>query len=547
LHKTSHRMTYTEIIEENPMGYLSTTRQTAVCLFSLVVLGLGCSENESGSVESDGEKDTATVNAGTDTDSGEDGDADSDSVSLRDTLAGSDSDSVEEGPDLAVEILENDIILENQVVTKTIQTVLEVTWRQYTAADQVWLRFTFENDEWYESPKKPGSVGVHREVVLGVPGETDVAIQVMSLGGGDEEVLYETVGKTGSVPDSVPQATILDYIPTLASPHRWMIASVENTPSETEYYAGPFCILIIDRKGRVVWYYLDQAWNPCMAFPRIAPDGSHIAIDRSARSGENQRSVVRTTLDLEQFEEYVTPRMADGMTLTDDGSIIFASTAGLHELLPDGTLRQIWDCPKWAEETDAHSVTPRGFLGCYPNTVNWNPLNDSVLMSYPDGSTVVEVSRETGDVIAYYGKVPGGWDFVPTRNELECVHGANITSDGTLLVSVRGVPGSGFPSEPVPHFFVEFELDRTNRIATEIWMYGEGIDDFPKAKGEAYRVPGGNTLVNYGTGGIIREVTQDGQTAWHVKYDADFENDYNNKMVGHTILIDDLYALTKGW
>ena len=37
------------------------------------------------------------------------------------------------------------------------------------------------------------------------------------------------------------------------------------------------------------------------------------------------------------------------------------------------------------------------------------------------------------------------------------------------------------------------------------------------------------------------------ETAWHVKWDADFEDDRFNKMVGHTILIDDLYALVRGW
>ena len=161
-------------------------------------------------------------------------------------------------------------------------------------------------------------------------------------------------------------------------------------------------------------------------------------------------------------------------------------------------------------------------------------------------NAVVEISRQTGEVIAQYGKVAGSWDFSPMESELECVHGANITEEGTLLVSVRE-PGTGFPSTPVPHYFIEFELDPVNRIAKEIWRYGEGIDDFPKWKGEAYRMPGGNTLVNYGTGGIIREVTPDGRTAWHVKYDADFEDDFTNKMVGHTILIDDLYALTQGW
>lgn len=521
------------------------TDYKAIWMSTLLMMGVGCSSEDHGTTDSDEDRDleTATGQGTADTDSAGVGDSDS----TGDGAPGSDSGFVADRPDLAVAILERDIVLENQTVTKTVQTVLEVTWHQSAAADQVWLRFTFENDEWYESPKKPGTTGFHSEVVLGVPEETHVTIQVMSLTDGVETVLYDTVGTTGSVPDSIPRPTILGYEPAQASENRWMIGSVENTPSETSQYLGPFTIQIIDREGRIVWYFIDQAWNPCMAFPRIAPDGTHIAVDRSERAGGNQRSVIRTTLDFDQFEEFPTPRMADGMTLTDDGSIIFASTAGLHERLPDGTLRQIWDCPAWVEETGANEVSLNGNMGCYPNTVNWNAQTDSVLLSYPSCSTVVEIARSTGEVMGYYGKVPGSFALVPERAELECVHGGNLTPEGTLLVSVRDVPGSGFPKEPVPHLFIEFGLDRVNQIANEVWRYGEGVDDFPKWKGEAYRVQGGNTLVNYGTGGIIREVTPDGQTAWHVKYDADFEHDYTNKMVGHTILIDDLYGLTEGW
>ena len=66
-------------------------------------------------------------------------------------------------------------------------------------------------------------------------------------------------------------------------------------------------------------------------------------------------------------------------------------------------------------------------------------------------------------------------------------------------------------------------------------------------KGMAQRVPGGgNVLANYGTGGVIREITPDKRTAFHVKFDSTRGNDFFNKMVGHNVLIDDLYALNGG-
>ncbi len=45
---------------------------------------------------------------------------------------------------------------------------------------------------------------------------------------------------------------------------------------------------------------------------------------------------------------------------------------------------------------------------------------------------------------------------------------------------------------------------------------------------------------------MIREITIDKRTAWHVKFDVPQGDDFYNKMVGHNELIDDLYALNGG-
>jgi len=441
-----------------------------------------------------------------------------------------------------VEILENNILLEGQTVTKTVQTVLVVNWVQDAAADSVWLRFTFENHEWYESPKKPGAGGRHRELVLGVPGQMDVTIQIVSQTV-DGLIACETHGTTGAVPDSVPRATVQSYDPSLASSNRWMIGSVEDTPKSTSKYMGLFTVFIVDRRGRVVWYYLDQAWNPSMAYPRIGHDNTHIVIDRSVRNGTNDPSILKTTLDFEYFKEFPAPRLTDSMDVSDTGSLLYNSYNWLIEQLPNGATRNIWNCRQWGIDVGAAAIERRY---CYSNSVAFNAVNDSVLLSFPNTNTVVEIDRQSGNLVGQWGDLPGSWAFDPPNLAIDWVHGANITPDGTLLLSSHA-PGSGESNTPVPHCFLEFELDRADRVAKLIWVYGGGREEYPKWKGEAYRVPGGNTLVNYGTYGVIREVTPDGQTAWDVKWDADFSIDYINKMVGHSILIDDLYALCEGW
>jgi hypothetical protein len=110
------------------------------------------------------------------------------------------------------------------------------------------------------------------------------------------------------------------------------------------------------------------------------------------------------------------------------------------------------------------------------------------------------------------------------------------------------MPGYEDTDSPVAgqHAFMEFTIDRQNRTLVEKWIYNEG-SEWAMYKGMAIRLPNGNTLANYGTGGVIREITPDKQTVFYVKFDSmRGTNDFFNKMVGHNVLIDDLYALNGG-
>ncbi len=140
----------------------------------------------------------------------------------------------------------------------------------------------------------------------------------------------------------------------------------------------------------------------------------------------------------------------------------------------------------------------------------------------------------------------GGYAFSPSDWEFEFQHFANITPDGTLLVSTH-LPGLDDTEDPVAggHAFVEFSIDRESETLTEKWVYNEG-PEWAMYKGMAIRLENGNTLANYGTGGVIREITPDLQTAFEVKFDAEDGNDFFNKMVGHNVFIDDLYSINGG-
>ena len=79
-------------------------------------------------------------------------------------------------------------------------------------------------------------------------------------------------------------------------------------------------------------------------------------------------------------------------------------------------------------------------------------------------------------------------------------------------------------------------MDTEAGVLREVWNYGEQVDIQILYAGEAVRQEAGTTFINYGTEGMAREVTQDGETAWALRWDG-------RLMLGHSELVDDLYAL----
>ena len=128
------------------------------------------------------------------------------------------------------------------------------------------------------------------------------------------------------------------------------------------------------------------------------------------------------------------------------------------------------------------------------------------------------------------------YSFSPANSMFAYQHFPNWTDTGTLLVSTHKVGTSGV------QYASEYTVDDDTQALTRIWTY-ESTDDWATQLGEALRLRNGNTIQGYGQDGAAREVTPDGQTAWHVSWEKD---DSGYRVIGHLSLIDDLYALNQG-
>jgi hypothetical protein len=422
-------------------------------------------------------------------------------------------------------------------------TILVVTWTQQKASDRTLLEFNFTGSEAMTSRGATGTVGAHRDVVLGVPEKTGVSVRIVNKVGSVDYKTKDYTGTTGAIPSGMPKPKLVSYDASLASPERYLFGSVEDSVSGCGTkpcdYLNPFWIYIMDRQGRVVWYWADPSNGASHAFPRVARDGEYVVID-TGRAGESAvpTGVLYMTLDRQLYQSITIPGIDDAIDVTRDGSVLYDADGKLRERNKQGAIRDIWTCPFNTPGADPSS--------CYCNAVNWVPEDDTVLLSFPTPNTVVQIDRKTGALVGQYGSAPNSYAFADSSWKLQFQHAPTITPQGTLLVSSH-LPDFPYGSKPGPnqHGFEEFDIDRTSKKLTLKWIYKEG-KEWAESKGMALRLANGNTLTNYGNGGVIREVTADKKTAFEVGFPAGIGDGYHNNMVGNNVLVADLYALNGG-
>src|SRR4030095_877853 len=109
----------------------------------------------------------------------------------------------------------------------------------------------------------------------------------------------------------MPKSAVMNYDPTRASPDRYLFGAVEDSAGGctdgTCYYHTTFWLYIMDRQGRIVWYYADAASNATSSFQRIARDGEYIWIEKRPFSNGGSRSVLKMTLDRQYMQSVSVP------------------------------------------------------------------------------------------------------------------------------------------------------------------------------------------------------------------------------------------------
>lgn len=420
----------------------------------------------------------------------------------------------------------NDVAIE---VHSDISSILVVTWSQQADATDAWLEFSFEDDFWEQSPPQSGEIGEHREVVLGLPTDTEVQVRIVNTMDGDTVTSGIYTGTTGPLPGALHSADVYIFDDALASPERYMLTTI-SVGTASYGYGGPCWVVITDRQGRYVWFW-EVPDSRLSLFSQVSSDGTHIKFDGTTHyvwASGVEPGIWSTTLDLEHFEYIELDQFGFTFDEIDGGLILYDDDQGDDSLIErdaDGNERVVFNCDDYMDSIGQWSAS------CSPNGIVWRPDTDTILWSMYNVDTVFEIDRVSGEMLRQFGQLSGGYTFVPPTSVVDYQHYANYTPEGNFFTSTHTLGENTQRAS-------EWEVDDATQTLTEVWRY----DDSPYYAaygGEAYRLSNNNTLISYGTDGATREVTYDKEVVWDIEWET-------GPLMGHNTLIDDLYALNRG-
>ncbi|MCA9491338.1 MAG: hypothetical protein KC621_15510 [Myxococcales bacterium] len=411
------------------------------------------------------------------------------------------------------------------------ESILRVSWTQESAAT-VEVGFAFDGEE-HRAPARELGPGHHEELLLGVPYETHLTWQVVLAGSRDAAETPWLSSRTGDLPKLLPDFRIQAHVPEHVDDSiTWFLVSVD----EERGFGGQWWTSIMDREGRVVWARRSPRKRTTF-YPRISVDGDQILLDLDSYWGDFDRGaasqIQAVTIDGTEVGLWDAPGMHHSFTQLPDHTLLYGAYIGgpnhydeeLRAIAPDNERTMLFHCGAWLEEIDVHDQ-------CASNTVSYDPVSGHVLMSWFSMDAVTEHAYPSGEVLRWFGDLPGAYTFQPADTQFWYQHGPHYLPNGHLLLSTHAErPHS---SELVVREYVVDEGGERLRQVDALGV-GEGVPG--EQMGEAHRLPNGNTLHNFGTNAHLREYAPDGEVVWEVDWDNDLE-------IGRTepILVD-LYDL----
>jgi len=327
-------------------------------------------------------------------------------------------------------------------------------------------------------------------------------------------VAKDDAGKACSSPDGM--------LMTGALPNG--LAKIKVTTNDASKLAGGFLTLgqfvmnagatgapayILDADGEYVWWYTPGG---DVTGARMSHDGKAIWLN-SVNVPNGTTRVHKVSMDGLTDEDLSTPFKGQNhqLTVLPDGTVAFYAYGSgncddIKERALDGTVKTIVNAGTAQSTTSA----------CHVNTIQYSPMDDTLVFSDLDHQTVTKVTRAGKTV----------WVLNTSNTQYPGAswkggeHGIHILGIDSLLIfnnnSSMGVGAGGGTGDG--SIALEIKLDLTAKTSKVAWMYKSNIQ--VDIMGDLQRLPNGNTVVGYSTQGVLREVDASGAVLQELSWPA---------------------------
>jgi hypothetical protein len=285
-------------------------------------------------------------------------------------------------------------------------------------------------------------------------------------------------------------------------------------------------VALVDREGQPVWASAGQDPESSLVSAAWTEEGMWTL--QEARNDSKTTQVVLQSLDGGVLEVYEAADAHHHLTPMPNGGVAWLE-ADARDIYPYGLVYgdrvvvaapgespveafNTWDLlgEPSESETWASNWYLDGFDWTHANGITYNEVKNSFLLSLAGQSMVLALDADDATILWTIE----GQSLSPAEAGFVLQHSPTWTADDTVMLFVNeGVSSIG-------SYAAEFQVGGSN--ATEIWNSGRDTLMATHALGRASRLPGGNTLINYGLSGLLQEVDEDGGSLWQLELTGDW-------------------------
>ncbi len=397
-------------------------------------------------------------------------------------------------------------------VSAQIATVVTVTWSTATPS-RGRVRYGPTDALEDRTPSEPEPTRQHRRTLLGLAADTEYFYQIVTDDPAAASPSPVATVSTGPLPAGLPPLEVrgkghAEYtvLPTLGSSS---------------------AILILDGSGQVVWYHRDER---ALDFyrARLSRDGTALLYNAASVSADptDDTELVRVTLDGSETSARAVPLLAHDFVELPSGTLAaivadpieFAGTSlqsnRIVEIEPTGDQRTVWRATDCFDPGAVPGDAPE-HAWTLANALDYDPAADAYYLGMRNLSSIAKIDRESGSCVWVLGGAASTFEFAAGSARFLHQHQFDVVGNHIVVMDNDGSRGG-------QSRVIEYELDLTRGVATEVWRYVADPSVYTFVLGEPSRLANGDTFVNWAVAGQLERVTPAGESIWQLSTRAGY-------------------------